>query len=61
MSDVRNNTGASIMAMSRASIVLIAAVTRTDSVAAVGQVTSDFLSFSLILSVCDGAAFYFSA
>ena len=59
MSAVRNAPGTSITVTSWTSIALIYAVMRTDSVAAVGEVTSKFLSFSLLSSICVGAAFYF--
>ena len=47
MSAFRKNPGASITATYWTSIALIYAVTRTHSVAAVGEVTSDFFDPSL--------------
>ena len=59
MSAVRNTPGTSITKTFRPYVTSISAEMITDSVAAVGEVMSDFFNPAFFLSVCDSTAFYF--
>ena len=60
ISKVRNDTGASIIATSNFSVASSVLVISTNSVSAIGEVTSEF-SDPFLLNICNDATFYISA